>query len=51
MPGEPVPHLGVLVGGRIVEDHVDHLAGRHGTLDGIEDADELLVPVAFACTG
>ena len=27
---EPAPHLGVLVGGVVVEDHVDQLAGRHG---------------------
>ena len=47
MPGEPAPHLGVLVGGVVVEDHVDHLAGRHGALDGVEEADELLVPVAL----
>ena len=25
---------------------MDHLAGRHGALDGIQKADELLVPVA-----
>ena len=45
--GQPTPHLGVLVGGIVVEDHVDHLAGRHGALDGIEEADELLVAVAL----
>jgi hypothetical protein len=26
---------------------VDQLAGRHGALDGIEEADELLMPVAL----
>ena len=45
MPGQPSPHLGVLVGGIVVEDDVDHLAGRHGALDAIEEADELLMPV------
>ena len=29
MAGEPAQHLGVLVGGVVVEDDVDHLAGRH----------------------
>jgi hypothetical protein len=33
------------VGGIVVEDHLDQLAGRHGALDGIEEADELLMPV------
>ena len=38
-------HLGVLVGGVVVEDGVDDLAGRHGRLDGVEEAQELLMPV------
>ena len=29
MAGEPAQHLGVFVGGIVIEDHVDHLAGRH----------------------
>ncbi len=33
--------LGVLVGGIVVEDGVDDLAGRHGAFHGIEEADEL----------
>ena len=45
VPGEPGTHLGVLGGGIIVEDGVDQLAGRHGGLDPIEKADELLVAV------
>ena len=28
--GEPGADLGVLVGAVVVEDHVDHLARRHG---------------------
>ena len=47
MAGEPAQHLGVLVGGVVVEDDVDHLAGRHGALDGVEEADEFLMPVAL----
>ena len=44
---EPGQHLRLLVGGVVVEDDVDDLAGRHGRLDGGEEADELLVPVAL----
>jgi hypothetical protein len=33
------------VGGVVVEDGVDQLAGWHGGLDPVEEADELLVPV------
>ena len=47
MAGEPGADLGVLVGAIVVEDHVDQLAGRHRRLDRIEEADELLVPVAL----
>src|SRR5207249_2533127 len=39
--------LGVLVGGIIVEDHMDRLVGRHFALDGIEKADKFLMPVAL----
>jgi hypothetical protein len=38
---------GVLMDGVVVEDHVDHFAGRHRALDGIKEAQELLVPVAL----
>jgi hypothetical protein len=37
----------VLVDGIVVEDHMDHLVGRHFTLDGIEKADNFVVPVAL----
>ena len=33
----------MLVGGVIVGDGMDQFAGRHGGLDGVEEADELLV--------
>jgi hypothetical protein len=45
MTGEPGADLGMLVGGVVVEDGVDQLAGRYRALDGIEEAEELLVPV------
>jgi hypothetical protein len=47
---EPGPHLGVLVSGVIVEDDVDELSGRHLRLDRIQEADELLMPVALHAT-
>jgi len=47
MACEPAAHLGVLVGGVIVEDHMDRLVGRNLALDGIEKADEFLVPVTL----
>lgn len=45
MIGEPLQDLRVLVGGVVVEDGVDDLAGRHDTLDGVEEFDELLMPM------
>jgi hypothetical protein len=47
MSAEPYFHLGVLVTAAIVEDHVDHLAGRGLGLDGVQKPNELLVPVAL----
>ena len=47
MPLEPGHHLGVFVGGVVVENHMDRLVGRHLALDGIEKADEFLMPVAL----
>ena len=44
---EPGEHLRLLVGGVVVEDDMDDLAGRHVRFDGVEEADELLVPVAL----
>src|SRR5271156_2128305 len=47
MPGQPLAHLRVLVGCVVVDDGVDLLSRRHLRLDGVEEADELLVPVAL----
>ena len=47
MARQPGEHLGMLVGRVVVEDHVDHLARRNLALDGVQEADELLVPVAL----
>ena len=44
---EPLLDLGVLVGGVVVEDHVDALAGGNVALDDIEKADERLMAVAL----
>src|SRR6202034_4316928 len=46
MPTEPGANFGMLVGGVVVEDEVDDLGGRNGGLDGVEEANELLVAVA-----
>ena len=46
IPAQPAQHLGVLVGGVVVEDDVDHLAGRHRALDRVEEPDELLMSMA-----
>ena len=43
----PSPRLRVLVRPVIVEDHVHDLARRNLGLDGIQEADELLMPVAL----
>ena len=34
------------MGDKVGEDGVDHLAGRDGPLDGCDEADELLMPMA-----
>src|SRR4051794_25188445 len=47
MPVEPGADLGMLVGGVVVEDDVDHLAGRHLGLDRVQEAHELLMAVAL----
>ena len=41
------PHPGVLVGGVIVEDHVDDLAGRNLGFDRIEKTNQLLMAVTL----
>src|SRR4029078_9758626 len=47
MPSQPLAHLRVSVGGVVVDDGVDLLSRRHLRLDSVEEADELLVPVAL----
>jgi hypothetical protein len=42
---EPFADLWVLMGGIIVEDDVDGLFGRNLSLDLVEEADELLMPM------
>ena len=46
MFGEPGRHLRMFMGGIVVEDGVDHLAGQDGPLDGCDEADKLLMPMA-----
>jgi hypothetical protein len=45
---QPFDHLGMLVGGVVVEDGVDGLADRDLALDGVQKADELLMPLHAA---
>ena len=47
MPLQPSAHLGVFVGGIIVEHSMDELFGGNLLFDRIEEADELLMPVAL----
>ena len=50
MSREPSQQLGVFVGGIVVQDGVYDLAWRHGSLDGCEEADELLVTMTGHAT-
>ena len=43
MAGKPCAHLGMFVGGIVVDDGVDRLSRRYLGLDGVEEADELLM--------
>lgn len=47
MPIEPCAHLRVLVGGVVVEDHMDDHASRDLGLDSVEEADEFLMTMAL----
>ena len=44
---QPLANLRMLVGRVVVDDGVDRLSGRHLRFDGVEEANELLVPVAL----
>ncbi len=46
MVGEPRHYVRVFVSGVVFEDGEDHLAGWHRSLDGRDEADEFLMPVA-----
>jgi hypothetical protein len=47
---KPRHDLGMLVGGVVVGDGVAHLPGGYPGLNGVEEADELLVAVAVSST-
>ena len=47
MAPEPLQHLGMCMGGIVVEDHVDGLPGGDLGFDLVEKADELLMSVAL----
>ena len=50
MAHQPLTHLGMFVGGVVVGDGMDELAGRHSRVDRVEEADELLMPVLLHAT-
>lgn len=50
MASQPGDDLGVLVGRVVIEDPVHGRAGRDGFLDGVEEADELLMAMALHAT-
>ena len=47
VPVQPLTHLWMLVGGVVVEDHVHDFFDRHLRLNGVQEADELLVTMAL----
>jgi hypothetical protein len=47
MTPQPFDHLRVLVGGVVIEDGEDRLASRDFALDGVQEADELLMAVTL----
>lgn len=47
MAREPGDHLGMFVGSIVVEDDVDGLLRWNSFLDGVEEADELLMTMAL----
>ena len=47
MPGKPGAHFGMFVSSVVVDDGMDRFSLRHPCLDGVEEADELLVAVAL----
>ena len=47
MPCQPGANLWLLMGRVVVENDVDGLIFRQFGLDGVEEADELLMPVAL----
>ena len=47
MIGQPFEDVGLFVSGVVVDDGVDDFSGRDGPLDGVEEANELLVAMPF----
>ena len=47
MTGQPSQHLGMFVGGIVVEHRMDQLTGGDLALAGVEEADEFAVAVAL----
>ncbi len=47
MTGEPLSNLGIFVGGIIIQDDRNDLAGRNRSLGGVEEANKLLMPMTL----
>jgi hypothetical protein len=47
MPPQPFDDFGMFMGGVVIQDHMDQSADRNLGLDLVEEANELLVPVAL----
>src|SRR4051812_25246730 len=47
VPVQPLTHLWMLVGSVVVEDHVHTFFGRHLRVNGVQEADELLMTMAL----
>ena len=47
MSGQPGTYFRLFMGRIIIEDDVDGLVSGHFGLDGVEETDELLMPVAL----
>ena len=47
MLGQPFSYLGMLMGGIVVDDSVDRLGAGDFCVDGVEEANELLVPMPW----
>ena len=48
---DPEPHLGMFVGGVVVDDQMDIELCRDGFIDTLQEAEKFLMPVAWLALG